>query len=596
METLESLLLEAAGRRGSPSRKKQKAYVDDGSDVDDSSSDGLGYTTVRRSASSAPLKKRLGSTERDDDEDGMEDEDEDHNLDSDESVGSDLYKGESDREELARMTELEREMILSERAQIRDDEKLTEKWKQRSGKKKQDGKREPSETPTKQAVNKEPQETPTSRVRSSARNAERGAAKDEILNELRAKRLKHSVALMAPKSSDSSQSENQRETQSPIRKEKSVSEEEEDEDGSSQNEERQTLEDISEITIKRSQLAKWFREPFFEELIVGCFVRGKIGMKENVPCYKLCVVKNVDSTKSNSPYKLDNKSTNKYLNVIWGRYEHKWEMSVISDSLPLEMEFIEWEAAMKRDEVQMPTRKEIEEKKAAIQNPSATAKQMLEKKSLTSSRPLTIAAEKARLRTEMDVAESKKDMVEVERIKARLSELELARKTQEKDSKALKLSEMNKRNRADNFKKASELKRVDASLKAGQEGYDPFSRRWTRSRNYYESKPEVEASEIDDKAGQGGARVEVVAKVGKLVDTKAPVDQATDLNRKHNFELPISLAELQRFGGANGAFLGYMARKSKIEAKIGRKVPEVDGRKHVLTLTVSDYKRRRGLL
>lgn len=39
-----------------------------------------------------------------------------------------------------------------------------------------------------------------------------------------------------------------------------------------------------------------------------------------------------------------------------------------------------------------------------------------------------------------------------------------------------------------------------------------------------------------------------------------------------------------------------MTRKQWIEATVGCKVPENDGRRHALTLTVSDYKRRRGLL
>ena len=34
-----------------------------------------------------------------------------------------------------------------------------------------------------------------------------------------------------------------------------------------------SFEDIKEITIRRSKLAKWFMEPFFEELIADCFVR-----------------------------------------------------------------------------------------------------------------------------------------------------------------------------------------------------------------------------------------------------------------------------------------------------------------------------------
>ena len=44
-----------------------------------------------------------------------------------------------------------------------------------------------------------------------------------------------------------------------------------------------TFEDIKEITIRRSNLAKWFMEPFFEEFIVGCFVRVGIGRSNGEP-------------------------------------------------------------------------------------------------------------------------------------------------------------------------------------------------------------------------------------------------------------------------------------------------------------------------
>lgn len=217
----------------------------------------------------------------------------------------------------------------------------------------------------------------------------------------------------------------------------------------------------------------------------------------------------------------------------------------------------------------------------------------------------------------MELAVSKHDTVEVERITARLQVLEASRQSQEIDAKAIRLAEMNRRNREENFKNASSLKPVNTSLKAGEAGYDPFSRRWTRSRNYYVSKPgggEEAAATVNGNnnapvaiaVSNGGgaaagmaataAALEAAADAGKLVDTNAPVDQGTESNTLHNFELPISLAGLQKFGGSQGAVAGYMARKQRIEATIGCKVPENDGRRHALTLTVGDYKRRRGLL
>ena len=64
-------------------------------------------------------------------------------------------------------------------------------------------------------------------------------------------------------------------------------------------------------------------------------------------------------------------------------------------------------------------------------------------------------------------------------------------------------------------------------------------------------------------------RHEAAADAGKLINTMTPVDQGTSSNSLHNFELLISLATLQKFGGPQGAQEGFMARKQRIEATVG---------------------------
>ncbi|MCL7036871.1 hypothetical protein MKW94_002364 [Papaver nudicaule] len=649
MADLENLLLEAAGRTGTsgrnrhsrpPSRRKREgSYSDDGSDSkDDDSDDNRSYASRKAPGSHVPIKKRLDASEKDDergnrrDDDDYEDEDRRGGSSEDSDVGSDLYKDDDDREELAKMTELQREMILSDRAQKRDDQRLTERVraKQGNGKKVQPGKETPQPL--------------LSRVRSSARSAEKGAAKNDALNELRAKRMRHQDPEILRKRDASRGGTSFGRDASPTRRNHSPSSSSQSEshsgshsrgDGSAGDEglgdsdedrldkDALTFEDVKEITIRRSKLSKWFMEPFFEDLIVGCLVRVGIGRKKNMAIYRLCMVKNVDASDPDKQYKLDNKYTHKYLNCVWGSENSaaRWQMIMISDSPPLESEFNEWVEEVERRGGRMPSRQEVLEKQEAIQKAltyvysAATVKQMLQEKKSASSRPLNVAAEKDRLRREMDIAESRRDTGEVERIRARLLELESSRQSKLKDTKALRLAEMNKKNRAENFKNASELKPVNTGLKAGEAGYDPFSRRWTRSRNYYvpnategdEAAAAVNGDAAAEVAALSGSNVvgglaataaalEAAADAGKLVDTNAPVDLGTESNSLHNFDLLISLTELQKFGGALGAQAGFMARKQRIEATVGKRVPENDGRRHSLTLTVSDYKRRRGLL
>ncbi|XP_041996002.1 protein RTF1 homolog [Salvia splendens] len=632
MADLEKLLLEAAGRTNTPARnrhssppsrqRRKGSYSDDGSDSKNDDSDGdRGYSSRKPSGSQVPLKKRLEAADRDDDRSSQGDEEDDydhnHNHDSDnDSVGSDLYKDEDDREKLSKLTELEREMILEARATKRSDRDLTEKLKKRKG---QDRQGSPPKAPT----------------RSMRSKAERAGALDELV-----KRRRESV-----KGSGSRYSPVKRRSlaaatlSSPSRSESGSHSDEgdstgdgglddSDDDKISSESKVPTFEDIREVTIRRSKLEKWFMEPFFDELIVGCFVRVGIGKSRTGPIYRLCVVRNVDATDPDRQYKFDNKTTHKYLNVVWGNESSaaRWQMAMISDSPPQKEEFDQWVREVERSGGHMPTKQDVLDKKDAIQKTNsfiysaATVKQMLQEKKSATWRPLNVAAEKDRLRRSLEVAKENDDEIEVDRIKARLKELEASRQVQVKDSKAIKLAEMNRKNRVENFKNASGLKPINSGLRAGEAGYDPFSRRWTRSRNYYVANTNggeaagvpnddaVANMRSDSGMGVGGpafaemgmeataAALEAAADAGKLVDTRAPVDQGTESYMLHNFELPISLAVLQKFGGHQGAQAGYMARKQMIEATLGVSVPDNDGRRHALTLTVSDYKRRRGLL
>ncbi|XVE51300.1 hypothetical protein DITRI_Ditri02bG0029100 [Diplodiscus trichospermus] len=168
----------------------------------------------------------------------------------------------------------------------------------------------------------------------------------------------------------------------------------------------------------------------------------------------------------------------------------------------------------------------------------------------------------------------------------RLQQLEASRQTQEKDVKAVR--------------------------------YDPFSRRWTRSRNYYVAKPpggDVAPAANGDTSGaifigngnesraaaEAGkaataAALQEAAGAGKLVGTSAPVDEGTESNMLHDFEILTSLNTLRKFGGSQRVVVGFLARKQRMEATVRCRVTDNDGRRHALTLTVSDYKRSRGLL
>ncbi|GMN44065.1 hypothetical protein TIFTF001_013257 [Ficus carica] len=610
MAELENLLLEAAGKVTAAKRKRDMvSHADDGNDSRDKDSDNNHGYVSKRPACQVSLKKRYEATEGED----YQGSDADDNFgvdDSDESdVGGDLYWDEDDKMRLSEMTELEREMILTDRAIKKEDENLKQKLKLKLD----DAKFKKSRK------EKLPLTLPVGE-RSLARTADRcTAAGDIALNRLHEKRLKHQVSESqsrlsrtkpkvpsATSPSSSSESENissyhGEEETSPGVNEMIDSDDKKGIPGS----EQASYEDVKGITIQRSKLAKWFMEPFFEDLIVGCFVRIGIGKSTSGPVYRLCMVQSVDSSDPEAQYNLEGINTHKYLICFWGNESSatKWQMAVVSDSSPSEKEYEQLVKEVKRSGGPLPCKREVLAKRETLERAhnyvysANNVKQMLQEKKHASSRPLNIAVEKDRLKRRLEAAESKGDEAEVERIKARLQELEASRQAQEMDAKAIRLSEMNKKNRAENLKTASKLRPVNVSLKAGDAGYDPFSRRWTRSRNYYDAKAgQRNEASVGTADKYTAAALEAAADAGKLVDTRAPTDQETNSYVLHNFELPISLAALEKFGGPQGARLGCLARKQRIEATIGCRVPEDDGRKHAQTLTVSDYKRRRGLL
>ncbi|KAG2317186.1 hypothetical protein Bca4012_068092 [Brassica carinata] len=649
MVDLDDLLLEAAGRTNAPSsrsrhsshpssssRRREGSYSDDGGSGDDSDED-RGYPATRKpSGSQVPLKKRLEAEReaRDAEGGGSDREGDDDSSSSEESdFGDDLYKNDEDRQKLAGMTEFQREMILAERADKKGDKSFTEKLRSKRENEKTTTTTTTTPVSSKKVAQQQLPASASRGVRSSARSADRAAAKDDALNELRAKRMKQQDPAALRKLRDASKGGSGSRDFSIKRKHLASSSDSDrsqsDDEGSNggmvdSDDDRSdvpTYEDIKEITIRRSKLAKWFMEPFFEELIVGCFVRVGIGRSKSGPIYRLCMVKNVDAADPDKAYKLENKTTHKYLNVFWGNETSaaRWQMAMISDGHPVEEEYRQWIREVERTNGRLPSKEDVSEKKEAIKRINSfvysaeTVKQMLQEKKSASVRPMNVAAEKDRLRKELEIAESKNDGAGVERIRAKIKQLDASRNKKGVDKKALKLFEMNKKNRAENFKNASEVKSIAASLKAGEAGYDPFSRRWTRSSNYYNGKNSgkdggeneaAAAAAVETNGADGGengveateAALEAAAEAGKLIDTRAPIGQGAEHNLMHNFELPLSLTALQKYGGPQGVQKAFMARKQATEATVGCRVVENDGKRHGLTLTVSDYKRRRGLL
>ncbi|PKU61982.1 hypothetical protein MA16_Dca026872 [Dendrobium catenatum] len=372
-------------------------------------------------------------------------------------------------------------------------------------------------------------------------------------------------------------------------------------------------EDVKEITIRRSKLAKWHMEPFFEKIVAGCFVRVGIGRTRNGPKYRLCVVNNVYATNQNRQYEFEGRITCKWLNCKWGSETStaRWQMIMISNSPPTEEEFKEWLREMERNGRHIPCLQEVDAKKEEIQKTGTfvyslrTVKMMIEINKSSSSRPINVAIEKIRLKASTKTAESAGKESEADRLRAKLKELDdLSIQIKPVDASSFRLLEMNRKNRAENYKKASEMKPVDTNLKFGEEGYDPSARKWTKPLLQCVIYNNEETKNVDHDTNKHEetckeslvAAMEEAKDEGKLIDTRPPVDHGEELMALHNFELPISLAALNKYRGAEGVQRGFIERKRKIEATIGHAVPDEYGKSKGFTLSISDYKRRKGFI
>ncbi|OAE27856.1 hypothetical protein AXG93_1881s1480 [Marchantia polymorpha subsp. ruderalis] len=585
-DSLEDMLLEAAGRsKGGhgdfrrrvldqpPKSRRLLPNTSGKSDKDFDDVDQRGRRSTKPHGSTMPVKKWFdfwARTGRD-------------AYDSDTCLGSDLYEDDEDRARLAEIDELDREMILYERAEARDsilarkDARAHLRQVGNTASNSREGDLGP----------------PSSRIRSSSRECRDTSktSKFNALRELVQRRLQaHDCKLRkryreVPEvqgCSSMRQTRNRSYLDSNFIDDDSDSSTDDDDDdqrivGSDHNDDvvRKSepdadWQDIKSITVQRSRLYKWFMEPFFEDVIVGCFVRIGIGVsRSGQRFYRLCSVKNVDATAIEKRYMFENQTTHKYLNLVWGdeRTAARWQMARASDQPPTQREVLELLREIDRCGGKKPSKADVREKKEALAKISsfvyspACVKQMIQEKRSSKARPSNFALEKIRIVGELAAAESEGNDGEINRLQARLRELEeLSTEMKTRYTEALALEEMNRKNKIENLRNASQLRPLNRHAKPGKGGYDSLYWRSMRSKNYNRKdgpKDESIADGAEDASGE--FRPDATSPKGRGL-SKTGVAESTP-HELHNFDLKISLAPLQQ-----PAPRAYMARKQKLEA------------------------------
>ncbi|KAI8050644.1 uncharacterized protein B0P05DRAFT_563000 [Gilbertella persicaria] len=324
--------------------------------------------------------------------------------------GPDLYKDEDDRKRLQALPEVERERILAERSEER--QRNLERLEVRKLLK--DGRREDA-------------------TRRSTRAKGSGTA--SALSELTRRR---------EEKNKSRSRRHRRESPSPERKRRRRYDQSDDEYsgedlGESEDEEVEKkakkrtpeLDEIQSVMVSRSMIEKWIFAPFFENTVIGCFVRLYIGPdpQKKIPVYRLCQV--IDVVPWHKTYKVaENVWSNKALKVKHGKAEKDFTMDIVSNQPITQQEYTRFLTTLESDRVRIPTMDQIEQKIVDLKQAreyvlnDKEVNEMIEKKKAVKGSSVNMAMEMAQLLARLEHAKAHNEVDKVIKLTKDLRDLE----------------------------------------------------------------------------------------------------------------------------------------------------------------------------
>jgi RNA polymerase-associated protein RTF1 len=443
-----------------------------------------------------------------------------------------------DEERLARMTELEREMELAERAerqqQKRQREELLRQQDQGKGGPRRSGRELREENKKKSAI----EELKAARERKA-----RGEKADTRYGE---------------------EEEDEEEGEEIQELEDLDDLKDDDEYGgaiSEEDEEEASYQEVKGIQVRRYKLEEWFNKPFFEKTLPGCMVRLAAGNKKTPtgetvydergrPVAQYMVAKVIGLVEKNpgyykylnhssapwkSPYPFGPKGerTSLWLRVLRGTSEKIWPLAQVSNSSITEQEFFRYHQQCEQSKSTQVTRGQVEKVRnrlLAAENYVYTetdVAKLLESKRSKGSSQRNAALEKARLERERDAAIQRGDDELVVELDTQIQELrDRISASKKKDY----LAELNKKNANINFKTTMMAEQDGDAPGSTSTQLDPFRRRATRPIVYWNTG-----------GGNGGAE-ETVAEQ-RTEEEIAGCNTHADTEPDADFSTCISLLE-----------------------------------------------------
>lgn len=171
-----------------------------------------------------------------------------------------------------------------------------------------------------------------------------------------------------------------------------------------------TLEKLHRIQITRRLIEQFVGQPFFNELVTGCFVRLWIGNNQvNEPVYRLCRVSGFEK-KPTLKYKVGARFTQDLMIVNFGKNIKSWRMDRISNAPVTAEEFNRWIRQLQEDDIPMVTIRDYQNRKEAFDralNWTYTEDEITEmveqRQRLQPDEFLNLAQQRSRLRFRLDV-------------------------------------------------------------------------------------------------------------------------------------------------------------------------------------------------
>ncbi len=388
------------------------------------------------------------------------------------------------------------------------------------------------------------------------------------------------------------------------------------------------FEELKSIQVRRHKLEEWIAKPHFETTLPGCMVRVVAGEKkapDNAPVmlnsrpeqrYMVVQVVGVEEVapgyhkyleggqgwKSPYPFGPDGIKTSKWLRVKRGKSERLWPLAQVSNSGFTEEEFASWHRACETlagSSVRQITRGEVAEIHKRLIDADQyvyTAEdvaRMLEEKRLKGQRTKNIAIEMARLERERDAAIERNDEERLLEVQQEIAALEAtaAAALAAKLGASASMAQLNKKNADKNFKSAFKGGKDGAGGGGAAAGtLDPFSRRATRTKNYWNTKSQKGGEEGDD----GGAAPLTEAELADLAAAEAAAAAAAAAKAE---AAEITLVDLS---GLDLSLLDLPPQVAPIARKLGirsgnggsSRVGVVQSYGGGQTLSLADYKRR----